>query len=240
MSISIETKIEKAHYMASEHDVEMLSAAHLSCSEATQRVDGSYLRILIAAVQARFGASGRGRRKAADGDLGAHSTYLASVHTRLYPFVLRGITTPDVADDEALSVEDRRARGLTRSSRAGFARSAASTLQTFVRAGGDIRGLDVETATKSALRAWAKAQGPGKPYAEVFQAAFKRVEREASALAADDPDAARVAIEDCMTRLQAILDDLSADRPTGQTITQTLRSRPVHTRQPAPQGRAHA
>lgn len=237
MSTTIETKIEKAHYVATEHDVELLSAAHLACNEATQRVDGSYLRILIATIQARFG--GRGRRKAANADLGQHSTYLAETHTRLYPFVLKGVTTPEVADDETMSAEERRARAVVRNSRAGFARSAASTLQAYIRAGGDIRTIDVDVATKTALRAWTKAQAPdAKPRLGALQSAFGRVEREATAMVAEDPDAARGVIEECMERLQAILDDLA--QPTAPTITQTLRSRPLHTRQPAPVGRAHA
>lgn len=236
--IKIEDKIEKAHYVASDHDVELLAAAHLATSEATKRADGSYLRILVAALQAQFNGV-RSRRKP---DAEAHSAFLAETHSRLYVWILKGITTPEVADDEKLSPDDRRIRGMLRQARAGFARSAASTLQMFIRAGGDVRTLDVDTVSKTALRTWARAANPdAKPRTDFILAGLKRIERAAVALMAEDPDEARATVEECMGRLQRVLDELGPPATQPQhTITQTLRQRPVHTRQPAPAGRAHA
>lgn len=234
----IEDKIESKNYVATEHDVELLAAAHLACSDATKRVDVSYLRILVAALQARFNGL-RGRKKAAaPEDLKQHSEYLAETHTRLYAFVLKGVTTPDVMDEETLDPDTRRARAGVRNGRAAFARSSASTLQLYIRMGGDVRGLHVADVSKSQLRAFAKSKAPPTPRNELVLAGIKRVESEALSLAADDPDAAREVVEECMERLQKILDGL--DKPDASTITQTLRARPAHTRQPAPAGRAHA
>lgn len=237
MIVKIEDKIENKHYVASDHDVELLAAAHLACSDATKRVDVSYLRILVATLQARFNGM-RGRKKLAAADITQHSTYLAEVHTRLYAFVLRGVTTPDVVDEETLDADTRRGRAAVRNGRAAFARSSASTLQLFIRAGGDVRGLDVTGVSKTQLRAFAKSTAPPMPLTEAMLVGLKRLEREAIELAADDPDAAREVVTECMERLQSILDGL--DKPDAGTITQTLRARPMHTRQPAPAGRAHA
>lgn len=233
----IEDKLEAKNYVASDHDVELLAAAHLACSDATKRVDVSYLRILVATLQARFNGV-RGRKKPAAADLTQHSEYLAEVHTRLYVFVLKGVTTPDVVDEETLDPDTRRGRAGVRNGRAAFARSSASTLQGFIRAGGDVRGLDVLSVSKAQLRTFAKSKAPPVPPNEVVLAGLKRLEREALELAADDPDTAREVVTECLERLQAILDGL--DKPDAHTITQALRARPVHTRQPAPAGRAHA
>lgn len=220
MSVSIENKIEKAHYVASEHDVELLAAAHLATSEATKRTDGQYLRILVQALKAQFNGV-RGKRRATKPELDNHSAFLAETHTKLYQAVLRGVTTEDVADDETLDIEERRARATVRNNRAGFARSSASTLQMFIRAGGDVRGLDVETVTKTALRTWAKANTPdAKPRQEFIMSALTRLEREAVALVAEDPDEGRTVVEECMARLQTILDDLEkTDTPERHTAT---------------------
>lgn len=233
----IEEKLESKQYVASDHDVELLAAAHLACSEASKRADVSYLRILVQQLQSRFNGV-KGRRRASAADLQNHSKFLAEVHTRLYVFVLKGVTTPEVVDEETLDVDTRRGRAAVRNSRAGFARSSASTLQAFIRAGGDVRSLDVAAVSKSQLRTWANAQQPDhNSAAAAIQSAIRRVEREAMEM---EPDDARTTIEDCMQRLQAILDGLEDRKPDAGAITQTLRARPAHTRQPAPAGRAHA
>jgi hypothetical protein len=90
------------------------------------------------------------------------------------------------------------------------------------------------------LRGFARTQRGEKPAVQVIQDVFKRIEREVAKLATEDVDEARNVVEDGMARLQAILDELGATPTVDPTITQTLRARPIHTRQPAPAGRAHA
>lgn len=237
MSTKIEDKIEAKGYVATEHDVELLAAAHMVNVDQAKRTDGSYLRILVAALQARFNGL-KSRKRATPADLKAHSDHVAETHTKLYPHVVKGVTTPDILDDETLDADTRRARAAIRNARATFARSAASTLQLFIRAGGDLRGVDVLSVTKTQLRTWAVAAAGPTPRGEVILAAVKRLERDVLAMAADDPDGAHSAVEGCIERLQKILGEL--DDPKQHIITQTLRQRPVHTRQPAPVGRAHA
>ncbi|HXN96015.1 MAG TPA: hypothetical protein VN879_16035 [Candidatus Acidoferrales bacterium] len=197
-------KVEKAHYLADEHDVELLAVNYRACSEGAKRVDGAYLRILIASLQAKF----PGKRKLKDTDLHSHSEYVHEIHTTYYHAVLRGVTSDDVKDDELLSVDERRARAGVRNGRANFARSAASTLQSYIKAGGDVRSLSVLTVTKTALRTFALAKQPEAPKMELVMAALSKVEKRVMTWVDEDPDQARAAVEECMARLQHILDDL--------------------------------
>lgn len=215
MSTNIENKIESKHYVATEHDVELLAAAHLACDEATKRTDGSYLRILVQGLQAQFNGV-RNRRKPSKADLDHHSEFLAQLHTRFYAAVLKGITTPDCADSDILEPDERRSRAAVRNARGGFARSSASTLQGFIRAGGDVRGLDVMAVTKGQLRTYARAATTSdNPRVDSMLSALRRIERQAVALAKDEPDEARNTVEDCMGRLQKILDELGNVSPQG-------------------------
>lgn len=204
----IETTIINKHYVVTDHDVELLAASHLACNDATKRADTSYLRILVQALQAQFDGT-KHRRKPSKMDLENHSKYLAETHTRLYAFVLKGVTTPDCADSDILEPDERRARAAIRNSRGAFARSNASTIQGFIKAGGDVRSLDVATVNKSQLMTYRNAaMASDNPRSDFILSALKRIERQAIAWAKDDPDEVRNTIEDCMGRLQKILDEL--------------------------------
>lgn len=205
----IQVKIQKANYVVTEHDIELLAASHFACDEAAKRADGYYLRVLITVLQAQFDGVAR-RKKITKADSEAHANLLTETHQRFYPFVLKGVTTADVADDATLGDLERRTRSIARSSRAGFARSTASTLLGFIRAGGDIRSLDVATITKTQLRGWTRqATIPGNnPKVDALNATVRRVETLARSLMASDPDEARNTLEDAMARFQRILDEL--------------------------------
>lgn len=220
--IKVEDKIEKAHYVATEHDVELLAASHLACTDAARRADGYYLRILVAALQAKFDGN-KHRKRAGKADLEAHAALLTETHQRFYPWVLKGVTTEEVKDDPALHDNERRMRALERNARSGFARSTASTLLAYIRAGGDVRGLNVETVTKTSLRTWTRAATSegANPRVDRIVSDMKRLERDARNLMAEDPDEARVTIQDCMERLQRILDELGTNGSNGNGGTQT-------------------
>lgn len=200
-------KIEKAHYVANEHEVELLAAAHHSSTEAVKRTDGAYLRILIASLQAKFTITNRKRRLSAD-ELHRHAEHVTETHGRLYHAVIRGVTTPEVADNATLTPDERRGRAGIRNARAAFARSAASTLQAFIKAGGDARALDVDAVTKTSLRVFVMDKEGQRPKMELIMTALHRVERQVIVLIDEDPDQARAAVEECMARLQRILDEM--------------------------------
>jgi hypothetical protein len=109
----------------------------------------SYLRLLIGALQVALGSSprlvgarGRARQVAMPEALEA----LSRVNERFYGIVLAEI--PHDLD------------ALTRNKQSGFARSAASTLRSAIRAGLNPLELVVVSATKDSLRAWTAEHKP--------------------------------------------------------------------------------
>jgi hypothetical protein len=86
-----------------------------------------------------------------------------------------------------------------------------------------VRKLDVETVTKTALRTWTKANTPdATPRQDFIMSGLTRIEREAKALLAEDPDQGRQTVEECMRRLQVILDNLERPEPVRHTQTDIL------------------
>jgi hypothetical protein len=210
MNKQIQDKIEGNNYVVTEHEVETLAAAHFACTEAAERTDGSYLKVLVAALQAQFGRTRR--RKLSKEDFQAHLKLLSETQAKFYPHVLKGVTTEDCADKEGLKDEDARNRNAERVRRATFARTAASTLAGYIKAGGDIRGLNVMSVTKTGLRAWATEHSPlaAPAHARRITTILGRVEAEVRELAVESPEAALDSIGACMDRLQKIMDELSA------------------------------
>jgi hypothetical protein len=205
--MNIETKIEKAHFTVTEQDIELLAQTRVTSDEATKRMDGTYLRILVATMQGdkEIGLWGRGKRALAPADIEAHRAKLADIHAKFYPAVLRGVTTADVADKDGLAPEDRRERARVRNSRATFARSAASTLQAFIKLGGDVRKLDPKTMKKMDLQRFIiEHREPTAPAAQLESTA-NRLIKDAADLLAADPDAGRVQVEHAIAALQALL-----------------------------------
>lgn len=121
------------------------------------RVGGVYLRVLVAEAKR---AAGNDMRPVA---LGAAMTAtqrqrvdrdaVDTANAPLYAAVMDGVTTADVAYDHTLATADNRARALERNRRSNFARTAVSTLRTWLRTGGALNALDVATVTKAGLTA---------------------------------------------------------------------------------------
>lgn len=229
--MNIQDSIEKKHYVATEHDVELLAASHFQADNLVKRADGQYLRILVAALKGQFNGS---RRKMTQADATHHMEFLALTHAKLYAAVLRGVTTDDVADSEALEADVRRQRAAVRNGRAAFARSAASTLKAYLQAGGDIRALNVDTVTKGALRASTTAMvAPDTNQAQVATtAALGRFTRLVQAMAADDPEAARVTLEEALAHIQGVLDELDQAPAATQGIPMPQARAPVPRQRP--------
>lgn len=144
------------HYIATAAQVEQLANERHTSSTLAVKSDETYLRILLAAAQAKLGKSKPRRKPTTDTQLGV----LGQVSAPLYEAVLRGITTDDVAHSDNLEPDESKRRSLVRNSRSGFARSSKSTLKTFITKGGNLRSLDVATVTKRAIRAVFKPAEP--------------------------------------------------------------------------------
>lgn len=230
----------KSKYAMTEAQVENLARDIAAAQDVTNGGRTTYLRVLVTHMQATLGHVKRGKALAAQAQL----EVLDAVHGKFYPAVLRGITTHDLEPAAGLEQAELSRRALERNRRSTFARTAKSTLVAWIKAAGDMRSLDPDTVTRDPLAAQVReARGvTGVAYAldRRRSALLRLIEAEA----AEDPDAARADIEATIEELQKVLDSLSPNGNTvaapRQTITQVLRSRPVHTRQPAPAGRAHA
>lgn len=200
-NITVVAAIARAHFMATAAQVETLAHDVV----AGQNADGTYLRVLLAHVQSKLGRPRRGKQP-------PQEPVLDSIHESLYPSVLKGVANGDEITDTE------------RNRRATFARSAASTVRAFIRGGGDVRGVDVATATKAGLR---KAVAPETPSTEGltraqrgFSNAASAVLRTAQRLARGDPEDARERIDALMGELEKLLNELEAPEPEhGATTT---------------------
>jgi hypothetical protein len=199
--------IQKQNYAATEIEVEQLAVLHADASTSAARGDSTYLKILVASCQA---ALGKGRRKSAPN---AHSQVLQEINERLYPAVLRGVTTSDIVQDPSLSADDNRGRRIEMLRRATFARSAKSTLDAYIKAMGDIRSLDVAVVTKTFLRKYINEQKGESPVQTMVTAARDKVIRECRRLAEKEPDAAMELLEAVIAACQETLDDLETQHP---------------------------
>lgn len=199
--------IVKHHYVATDAQVESLAREQYTASAEVARANSTYLRVLVAGCQAELGSK-RGRAPGIESQLAV----LEKVHERFYAAVLRGVTTSDVEPNDALESTERGRRQLERNRRSGFARSAATTVRNYIRSGGDLRGLDVETTTKTGL-AKAFAPSPESKVAGRILRAEKALLRAVKFQARADPTKAAADLEAIIQRLQLAHGELLPDKP---------------------------
>lgn len=197
--------IAKAHYVATEAQVEQLAAAHYGSSAEVERTNTTYLRVLIAGVQAKVGTKTRGRKPSPE----AFMSVLEEVHNRFYAAVLKGVDTPDIAvGNGELAPAERTRRILERNRRSNFARSAKATVALFVEAGGDVRALDVENTTKAQLRSVVQPPEPQDRVTRVLSRAQASILRIVERTAKQDRSRAVELLRDVILALQTRLTEL--------------------------------
>lgn len=194
-------------YLMTEAQIETLAQEHTQGLAGLDKLDGTYLRALVTGSQGKLGPK-KGKRPTEDAQL----TALESVAVPFYAAVLRGVTTDDIALDATLEHADVVTRNRERNRRAVFARTAKSTLVAWVRAGGDLRAIDVSTVTKTELRASTVAATEGTPGARVT-VVQKAQARILAAVARDPPEVARERLYAVITALQEALDELPPAEP---------------------------
>lgn len=200
---TIQQVIAKAHFVATEAQVEQLAAAQWACAKGTEEHNATYLKVLVAGAQARTGTTKRGRAPTKDAQL----TVLREVNGLFYAAVLRGLigADPTIAADDSLEQREKSLRALERNRRSTFARTSYRELVGFVERGGDLRGLDVEAVTKGALRAFGRA-------AEPVDRTERTLERSQGAILRAINRMARASPEEALERLDAVLEALQARR----------------------------
>lgn len=220
--MNIQQTIVKAHYVATEQQVEQLAGAQYTASTEVEGYNNTYLRVLVVDVQSQVGTKKRGRTLAIDAQL----TVVTQSHDKFYPAVLRGVTTPDVDSDvldhetgKPLLPPERSRRALERNRRSTFARTAKTTLVNFVKGGGDVRTLDAETVTKARLRAAIAPPEPATRLARQIQRAQGALIRAIDRQARGDPGGAHEALETAIEALQAHLDAMPTVKDLGATTT---------------------
>lgn len=136
--------LEAKHYVATESDIQKLAAAIIDADQTTGNGRGTYLRALVATSQRELGADPRQRNgngprlseAAALEQLTAFQTVAERFHKACVKVARATVPEPDTT--------------LIRQ-RTAFARSAASTVRGYIRAGNDITLLAAHKATKRAL-----------------------------------------------------------------------------------------
>jgi hypothetical protein len=206
--VDILSTIESSNYVATVDQVEALARTYQASDEQAQRARGSYLRILVAALQVHLGMSEpritalRGKLPSVS-DVNADLAALNIVHVTYYEAIQRVIITPDVADAKGLKMAERKRRALVRNSRSAFARTSKSTLAAYIRAGGNVRALNVLQLTKASLREWTSehASGSGLTFEQRAARFANRVVKQLAALSEEDTDLANRTMNACISRL---------------------------------------
>jgi hypothetical protein len=222
-------KIASAHYVANDAQIEALAREQYASSAQVGVANSTYLRVLVAGCQAELG----GRRGRAPVRPDAQLSVLERVHERFYAAVLRGVTTEDVAPDDTLDRAEKGRRMLERNRRSGFARSAATTLRNYVQAGGDLRALDVESTTKTALQQFVASKSAPDNQDKIGERVARAEKTLLTALkrmAKEDPDRAAEAMEAITERLQVALAELGPSEQVVAGTTAATSPAPRHTR----------
>lgn len=165
----VETLV-KSNFAATEAQVEALAR------DVThgQTADGTYLKVLVVACQGEMSTTGRKPSPT------RQKVVINKVHVRFYAAVMKGVGGEDNKE---------------RTRRATFARTAASTLRTFVTNGGDVRSLDVADVTKTKLRLEGVEVPAGTRVERSFQRSADALLRAAKRIVKMDPARIEAAIE---------------------------------------------
>lgn len=138
------TTIEKKHYIATPHDIELLATMVFEADSTLATGRTTYLRALVATVQSDLGVEARLR----NGKQVKVSEEERTVHMKAFEVVSAKFMD---AVNKAARLARAGATAQDLQSMTGFARSASSTLRGFIRASYDVRLLAAHTATKAAL-----------------------------------------------------------------------------------------
>lgn len=206
----------KNPYEMTEKQIEALASERTQGLVATDALDGTYLRVLVNACQEKLGVK-RGRRPNTSTQLAT----LATVAVSYYEAVMRGVTSPDIAPDASLEPAEATRRMRERNRRGTFARTAKSTLVGWIGEGGDLRAINVDTVTKTELRASTLVARENRaPTGSKLERAQQAI---LDAVAKETPEDAREHLQSVIEAMQGALDALDGD---GKQESTAIRPRP--------------
>lgn len=199
--------LESRRYVATTQDIEGIVKQYEAAASGLLSARLSYLKCLIATTQHELGVEPRLRQakqpKPLDSDtIATHLAAFETVHGKFYAIVLR------VLGDTGTAKE--------RNARSNFARSSASTVRSYIKAGRDITLLAAARVTKEALRVESVA-GAGqaqKPSAKRAAVMLDRVTDYIAELGEADKEQCIEALKGAMDRFAKLLVDLGVDTTT--------------------------
>lgn len=137
-------------YVATDRDIETLTATQLQAAQSVTDGHQTYLRALVATAQKELGVKPRARAAAgrphrlSDEEIAKQLAALAMVHRRFYEIVVRVI-------DDSLTGVPAKERVAQKNRRSNFARTALYSARIYVRSGHDMTALVPSKISKSSL-----------------------------------------------------------------------------------------
>lgn len=216
---------QRSAYRVMPPQLETLARQHYSSIDKAQRLEGTYLKCLVAAVKELAGA---------DDVL----TVLDAVHSEYMPWLEKGVTTSDIADDERKPKQERTRRCLEVQRRLVFARTSKHDVKAYIAAGGAVKELDPATVSRSQLRKFVAGRrevdriDPAALHTETEKAqrleaavvsSFDRMASVIQSIAAieeETPDAALGIIQALQDRLTELSDAIARDATKDHRVKQ--------------------
>jgi len=147
--------LENTQYVATPADIKALTKEQLSAITVSVRSKVTYLRALIATTQNSLGLVPRVRSvgqpvKVPKETIKEQLVALETVHEGFYASVLEAIEESPLGEDEKPK-SGRGSANAIKTRRATFARSAMSTVRSWIKHGHDLANLSAAKATKTSL-----------------------------------------------------------------------------------------
>lgn len=205
--MNVVTDIASAKYLATPEQVQRLARTHWDASETVKHGSRTYLAIMVALTQRRM------KRNRSKEDVIAVFENLAA---SMYQDVIAGVSEPGMERNEV-------------NRRATFARTAASTLRSYLNANHSIAELDAETVSKSALRKVLAPPEPAGRAARVMSRSVNSIRSVVARLAKTDRGRAMRELLQLINTLNEQLTDLEgeADVETTEVVSHALRRGPA-------------
>ncbi len=201
VALTLETK----GYIATEHDIEVITQDAMDATAQAQGVRQTYLRVLVASTKATLGMEERMRRgrvplQLNEVEMKRQLEAMEATHERFYTIIQRTVEKVPLREDER-----GRERKAVYAARGTFARSSKSTLRAWISSGNSLESLVPSKVTKYALtaevvksRSPQQARAPSERY--LHGVAAKILERVSAA----KDQAAKIRL------LETVLNDLVA------------------------------
>lgn len=218
---SLIDQLTKTHFLATEDQIQALAGKYVNGLQAQDSVRGSYLKVLLAGTQKAAKPAKKLASEVAE--------ILEKTHDAYYAVVMKGVTTPEILDEESLDAEARTLRSLERNRRSNFARSAKASLASYLKAGGDLFTLDPVTVTKAALQAFVlsmRAKTADATTLHKATVAAERIETLCRELADEDQDVALQTVQELMARMANLLTEFGKEHTT-KTLVAMKEHRPL-------------